>query len=93
MRRDGRLVMQAILLGGPNLLRSFVLGLIVIVCFGFYSYAYFSQSVNIEQQLCHSPFQVILPRENWPENHARSRSKTHLILRTEIPGSVPKSLS
>ena len=58
-RRDGRLVMQAILLGGPNLLRSFTLGLIVIVCFGFYTYAYFSQSVIVAQELCHSPFQCV----------------------------------
>lgn len=57
--RGGRLVMQAVLHGAPNLVRSFVLGVIVLVCFGFYSYAYFSQTVNISQELCHSPFQCV----------------------------------
>eukprot|EP00293_Proteomonas_sulcata_P007365 CAMPEP_0184307928 /NCGR_PEP_ID=MMETSP1049-20130417/16529_1 /TAXON_ID=77928 /ORGANISM="Proteomonas sulcata, Strain CCMP704" /LENGTH=371 /DNA_ID=CAMNT_0026620517 /DNA_START=72 /DNA_END=1187 /DNA_ORIENTATION=- len=57
--RDGRLVLQAVIHGAPNLFRSFILGIIVIVCFGFYSYAYFSQTVNVNQELCHSPFQCV----------------------------------
>mmetsp|Transcript_32457 Transcript_32457/g.76459 ORF Transcript_32457/g.76459 Transcript_32457/m.76459 type:complete len:428 (+) Transcript_32457:2-1285(+) len=58
-RRSGLLVLRAVILAGPNLLRSLVLGMIVIICFGFYSYAYFSNIVNYEQELCHSPFQCI----------------------------------
>lgn len=56
---DGVLVLNAVILGGPNLVRSFVLGMIVIICFGFYSYAYFSNIVNQEQEVCHSPLQCV----------------------------------
>lgn len=56
---DGILVLNAVILGGPNLVRSFILGLIVITCFGFYSYAYFSNVVNQEQEVCHSPLQCV----------------------------------
>jgi hypothetical protein len=58
-RRDGRLVLQAIIVGGPNLLRSFAIGIIVLVVYGFYTYAYFSPSVIDSSDLCHSPFQCV----------------------------------
>lgn len=58
-RPDGRLVLQAIIVGGPNLLRSFVIGIIVVIIFGFYSYTYFSPSVIASSDLCHSPFQCV----------------------------------
>lgn len=54
------MVLHAVIVGGPNLFRSFVLAIIVIVVFGFNSYAFFSQSVNVNQQLCHSPFQCVV---------------------------------
>lgn len=56
----GHMVLQAVIVGGPNLFRSFILSVIVIVVFGFNSYAFFSQSVNVNQQLCHSPFQCVV---------------------------------
>lgn len=59
-QREGQLVVQALVLGGPNLVRSFMIGLTVIICCGFYSYAYFSQTVIIDQALCHSPFQCVM---------------------------------
>lgn len=57
--RDGRLVLRSIIVGGPNLFRSFVLGIIVIVCFGFMTYTYFSPTVNNDQEQCHSPWQCV----------------------------------
>ena len=51
--------MQAIIVGGPNLLRSFIIGVIVLIIFGFYSYAYFSSAVIASSDLCHSPFQCV----------------------------------
>mmetsp|Transcript_36720 Transcript_36720/g.57378 ORF Transcript_36720/g.57378 Transcript_36720/m.57378 type:complete len:838 (-) Transcript_36720:1502-4015(-) len=58
--QDGKLVLQAIIIGGPNLFKSFTAGVLVIICFGFYSYAYFSSTINDEQELCHSPFQCVV---------------------------------
>mmetsp|Transcript_16489 Transcript_16489/g.25600 ORF Transcript_16489/g.25600 Transcript_16489/m.25600 type:complete len:401 (+) Transcript_16489:1-1203(+) len=58
-RKDGRLVLESIIVGGPNLVRSFILGMIVIVCFGFFTYAYFSHTVNMDQDQCHSPWQCV----------------------------------
>lgn len=56
----GHMVLEAIVVGGPNLFRSFILSMIVIVCFGMNSYTFFSQSVNVNQHLCHSPFQCVV---------------------------------
>lgn len=58
-RPAGRLVRQSLVHGGPNLLRSFLLGCVVLVCFGFFSYEFFSPVVNEEQQVCRTPWQCI----------------------------------
>lgn len=45
-RSDGRLVISSVLLAGPNLLRTFMLGAIGIICMGTFSYSYYSIQVN-----------------------------------------------
>ncbi|KAJ1494559.1 hypothetical protein T484DRAFT_1765340 [Baffinella frigidus] len=35
------------------------MGVMVIACFGFFTYCYFSQSAIYEDQTCHSPFQCV----------------------------------
>jgi hypothetical protein len=45
-RSDGRLVISSVLLAGPNLLRTFMLGAIGIICMGTFSYSYYSIQVS-----------------------------------------------
>ncbi len=56
---DGRAVTKAVVKGLPNLARSFLIGMMVVVCFGFYSYAFFSQTAILEDESCHSLFQCV----------------------------------
>ena len=58
-RSDGQLVVSSVILAGPNLLRTFVLGLITICCMGTYSYVYFSTFVNESTDFCHGFFQCV----------------------------------
>mmetsp|Transcript_17701 Transcript_17701/g.40030 ORF Transcript_17701/g.40030 Transcript_17701/m.40030 type:complete len:1724 (-) Transcript_17701:23-5194(-) len=55
----GRMVTRAIYVGGPALLRSFAVGVMVISVYGFLGYAYYSQSAIISDESCHSPFQCV----------------------------------
>jgi len=57
---DGRNVILAVVKGIPNLTRSFLIGMMVVVCFGFYTYAYFSQTAILEDESCHSLFQCVI---------------------------------
>lgn len=58
--QSGRLVTRSLVLGAPNLLRTFWLGTVVLVCFGFMSYNYFSDTINANQQMCRTPFQCVV---------------------------------
>ncbi len=46
-------------LGAPKLMQTFWLGIVVLICFGFMSYNYFSSTINANQQMCRTPFQVL----------------------------------
>mmetsp|Transcript_33620 Transcript_33620/g.79353 ORF Transcript_33620/g.79353 Transcript_33620/m.79353 type:complete len:948 (-) Transcript_33620:361-3204(-) len=55
----GQMVFRALRTGAPALFRTFLIGLIIIVCWGFMGYVYFSQTAIIADDTCHSPFQCI----------------------------------
>jgi len=57
--RGGRDVLRALYFGGPQLMKSFMLGLIVLVVFGFMSYAFFSTAAIETDESCHTLYQCV----------------------------------
>mmetsp|Transcript_46370 Transcript_46370/g.108883 ORF Transcript_46370/g.108883 Transcript_46370/m.108883 type:complete len:1255 (-) Transcript_46370:266-4030(-) len=55
----GQIVVRSLIVGAPNLARSFTLGVFVLTCFGFITYSYFSTTAVVEDETCHSPFQCV----------------------------------
>uniref|UniRef100_A0A7S0VZZ2 RyR/IP3R Homology associated domain-containing protein n=1 Tax=Hemiselmis tepida TaxID=464990 RepID=A0A7S0VZZ2_9CRYP len=55
----GRNVVNALLIGGPNLARTFLVGMIVLVVWGFLSYAFFSTTAIEVDDSCFSLYQCV----------------------------------
>jgi hypothetical protein len=53
----GQLVMSSIVLGGPNLLKTFVLGAVVLLSYSVLAFVFFSHAILEDQ--CETAFQCI----------------------------------
>jgi len=55
----GLMIISALVNGAGRLAKAFGMGVMVIACFGVFTYCYFSQTAIYEDQTCHSPFQCV----------------------------------